>query len=116
MVVEINTGGEKVYPEEVESALRSHPDVYDALVVGVPDKKWGQRVVALVQPREGTDVPTLDDLKAHCRERIAGYKVPRALVVGPVTRTPIGKPDYVWASARAREALGIDEDKEMADQ
>ncbi len=114
--VSINTGGEKVYPEEVESALRSHPDVYDALVVGVPDKKWGQRVVALVQTREDTDVPTLDDLKAHCRERIAGYKVPRALVVGPVTRTPIGKPDYVWASARAREALGIEEDKEMADK
>ena len=114
--VSINTGGEKVYPEEVESALRSHPDVYDALVVGVPDERWGQRVVALVQPREGTDVPILDDLKAHCRTRIAGYKVPRALVVGPVTRTPIGKPDYVWASARAREALGIDEENAMADQ
>ena len=122
--VSINTGGEKVYPEEVESALRSHPDVYDALVVGVPDERWGQKVVALVEPREGADAPDLDELQAHCRTRIAGYKVPRSLVVGPVERTVIGKPDYVWAAERAAEALGIDreadgaeaEEKAMTDQ
>src|SRR5205085_6274894 len=70
--VSINSGGEKVFPEEVEGALKSHPDVFDVLVVGVPDKRWGERVAALLQPREG-EVPTLDELKEHCRSRIAGY-------------------------------------------
>ncbi len=95
--VSINSGGEKIYPEEVEQALKSHPDVFDALVVGVPDERWGQRVAAVVQPREGRS-PTLDDLGAHCRGQIAGYKVPRQLTLVPeVVRSPSGKPDYPWA-------------------
>jgi acyl-CoA synthetase (AMP-forming)/AMP-acid ligase II len=95
--VSINSGGEKVYPEEVEAALKAHPEVFDAVVVGVPDARWGQRVVAVVQPRPGTR-PTLDELSAHCHTLIAGYKVPRAVVlVDAVVRSPSGKPDYRWA-------------------
>jgi acyl-CoA synthetase (AMP-forming)/AMP-acid ligase II len=94
----INTGGEKVYPEEVEQALKSHPDVYDALVAGVPDPKWGNHVAAVVQLREGAPRPSLDDIQTHCRARLAGYKVPRQLVItDSVQRSPSGKADYRWA-------------------
>jgi acyl-CoA synthetase (AMP-forming)/AMP-acid ligase II len=93
----INTGGEKVFPEEVEEALKAHPDVFDALVIGLADDKWMQRVAAVVQPRSGAS-PTLAELQAHCRQHIAGYKVPRDLVlVVEVSRYPSGKPDYAWA-------------------
>ncbi|MBP1685881.1 MAG: acyl-CoA synthetase (AMP-forming)/AMP-acid ligase [Deltaproteobacteria bacterium] len=99
--VSINSGGEKIYPEEVEGALKSHPAVFDALVVGVPDERWGSRVAAVVQPRPGQK-PTLDELAAHCRARIAGYKIPRELhLVGQVVRAPSGKPDYRWAQQTA---------------
>ena len=95
----INTGGEKVYPEEVEAALKAHAGVFDAVVVGVPDARWGARVVAVVQARPGAEPPTLDDLDAHCRRLLAGYKVPRAVhVVNEVVRSPAGKPDYRWAA------------------
>ncbi|HEY6462684.1 MAG TPA: AMP-binding protein, partial [Polyangiaceae bacterium] len=98
----INTGGEKVFPEEVESALKAHPGVADAVVVGIPDEKWGQRVAAVVQSRPGADV-TLAALDAHCRTRIAGYKVPRQLaLVDTLVRHPSGKPDYRWAAEAAR--------------
>jgi acyl-CoA synthetase (AMP-forming)/AMP-acid ligase II len=98
----INTGGEKVFPEEVEAALKAHPGVADAVVVGVPDEKWGSRVAAVVQARAGADV-TLASLDAHCRTRIAGYKVPRQLaLVGELVRHPSGKPDYRWAAEAAR--------------
>ena len=104
--VSINTGGEKVFPEEVEAALKSHPSVYDAVVVGVPDERWGERVVAVVEPVEG-ETPTLDDLAAHCRASIAGYKVPRDLVlVAQVVRSPVGKADYPWAKRTALDAPG----------
>ena len=97
----INTGGEKVYPEEVEEALKAHPAIYDALVVGVPDDRWGERVVAVVQPRAGQR-PTLDDIATHCRMSLAGYKVPRALtLVEQVKRSPSGKADYRWAKDTA---------------
>jgi 3-oxocholest-4-en-26-oate---CoA ligase len=97
----INTGGEKVYPEEVEEALKSHPDVYDALVVGVPDERWGERVVAVVQPR-GDARPTVEEIGQHCRGTIAGYKVPRAVTyVQAVKRSPAGKADYRWAKDTA---------------
>ena len=100
----INSGGEKVFPEEVEAAVKSHPAVYDALVVGVPDDRWGQRVAAVVQPRTGM-APTLESVQAHCRTKIAGYKVPRELhVVGLVERSPSGKPDYPWAERVATGA------------
>jgi len=93
----INSGGEKVYPEEVEMALKAHPAIYDAVVVGVPDERWGERVAAVVQPRAGTTL-TLADIQEHARTRVAGYKVPRELhVVDEVRRQPSGKPDYPWA-------------------
>jgi acyl-CoA synthetase (AMP-forming)/AMP-acid ligase II len=95
--VSINTGGEKVYPEEVEAALKGHPEVFDALVVGVPDERYGQHVAAVVAPRSGKR-PTLADLDAFVRKDIAGYKVPRSLwLVDEVKRSPAGKPDYTWA-------------------
>jgi 3-oxocholest-4-en-26-oate---CoA ligase len=98
----INTGGEKVFPEEVEGVLKSHPDVYDVVVVGAPDERWGQRVTALVEPRQGP-TPTLEALAEHCRGHLAGYKIPRALVVvDKVVRSPAGKADYRWA----REVAG----------
>jgi 3-oxocholest-4-en-26-oate---CoA ligase len=100
----INSGGEKIFPEEVEAALKAHADVLDAVVVGVPDERWGQRVAAIVQPRAGKEL-TLDLLEAHCRTRIAGYKVPRQLkVVDEIARHPSGKPDYRWAAAVATGA------------
>jgi 3-oxocholest-4-en-26-oate---CoA ligase len=97
----INTGGEKVFPEEVEAVLKSHPDVFDAIVVGVPDSRFGEAVAAVVAPREGTS-PTLDMLAEHSRDALAGYKVPRHLVlVDEVERTPAGKPNYRWAKKLA---------------
>jgi acyl-CoA synthetase (AMP-forming)/AMP-acid ligase II len=97
----VNTGGEKVFPEEVEGALKSHPDVFDALVVGMPDERLGQRVGAVIQPREGAEL----DLKAldeHVRTKVAGYKVPRSVwIVDEVRRQPSGKPDYPWAKSHA---------------
>jgi acyl-CoA synthetase (AMP-forming)/AMP-acid ligase II len=96
----INSGGEKIFPEEVESAVRSHPDVMDAIVCGAPDERWGQTVAAIVQPRAGHTAPSLEALQAHCRDFVAGYKVPRRLfVVDAVERSPSGKPDYQWAAA-----------------
>jgi acyl-CoA synthetase (AMP-forming)/AMP-acid ligase II len=101
----INSGGEKIYPEEVEAALKAHPNVFDALVVGVDDARWGQKVTAVVQPRSGATV-TLDDLTEHCRSRIAGYKVPREiLVVDVMPRQPSGKPDYPRAKKLMEAAL-----------
>jgi len=98
----INTGGEKVYPEEVEAVLKAHPHVADALVVGAPDERWGERVVAVVQPAPDAPAPALDELRAHCRSRLADYKAPRALfLVDQVERSPSGKPDYRWAKAIA---------------
>ncbi|CQD04426.1 acyl-CoA synthetase [Mycobacterium europaeum] len=95
--VSINSGGEKIYPEEVEAALKGHPDVFDALVVGVPDPRYGQHVAAVVAPRPGAR-PTLAELDRFVRSEIAGYKVPRSLwLVDEVKRSPAGKPDYRWA-------------------
>ncbi|MFE2014403.1 acyl-CoA synthetase [Streptomyces sp. NPDC059491] len=101
----INTGGEKVYPEEVEQALKSHPDVYDALVAGVPDARWGNHVAAVVQLRPDAPALDLESLQTHCRSRLAGYKVPRQLVLADrIQRSPSGKADYRWARAVAVEA------------
>ncbi|ATW47009.1 acyl-CoA synthetase [Streptomyces peucetius] len=103
----INTGGEKVYPEEVEQALKAHPDVYDALVAGVPDRTWGNQVAAVVQLRKGVPAPSLDAIRSHCRSRLAGYKIPRQLVIAEeIRRSPSGKADYRWARAVASEAAG----------
>jgi acyl-CoA synthetase (AMP-forming)/AMP-acid ligase II len=93
----VNTGGEKVYPEEVEGALKSHPDVFDALVLGVPDERLGQRVAAIVELRPGA-APDVAGLEAHVRTQIAGYKVPRSIwLVESIGRTVSGKADYRWA-------------------
>ncbi|EGX55460.1 acyl-CoA synthetase [Streptomyces zinciresistens K42] len=101
----INTGGEKVYPEEVEQALKSHPDVYDALVAGVPDARWGHHVAAVVALRPGAAAPSLADVQAHCRALLAGYKIPRRLVITDVVRrSPSGKADYRWAREVAASA------------
>lgn len=95
--VTINSGGEKVHPEEVEAALVEHPAVLDAVVVGLPDQRWGERVAAVVAARPGAAVET-GALAAHCRERIADFKVPReVVVVDQVRRSESGKPDHDWA-------------------
>lgn len=99
----INSGGEKIYPEEVEAALKGHPDVFDALVVGVPDERYGNCVAAVVHRREGTN-PTLAELDTFVRSEIAGYKVPRKIWwVDGIQRTPAGKPDYRWAKDQTEE-------------
>ena len=93
----VNTGGEKVYPEEVEGALKSHPDVFDSLVIGVPDDRFGQRVAALIQLRPGS-VAGQAALDAQVRGLLAGCKVPRTVwFVHSVGRTVSGKADYGWA-------------------
>jgi acyl-CoA synthetase (AMP-forming)/AMP-acid ligase II len=104
----VNTGGEKVFPEEVESALMSHPDVFDVLVIGVPDERLGQRVAAVVQPRPGA-TPRAADLIEHARVEIAGYKVPRSIwLVDQIQRTVTGKADYRWANEYAASHPGDD--------
>jgi acyl-CoA synthetase (AMP-forming)/AMP-acid ligase II len=114
--VSINSGGEKIYPEEVEAALKSHPAVYDATVVGTPDERWGERVSAVLQLRAGASVD-LADVQAHCRTKIAGYKVPRQLhVVDEVVRSPSGKPDYQWARQLATSRPPDQEDRPAAAQ
>jgi acyl-CoA synthetase (AMP-forming)/AMP-acid ligase II len=91
----INTGGEKVYPEEVEAVLKTCAGVDDAVVVGAPDSQWGEQVVAIIA---SSDPPSLKTLQSHCRAQLAGYKVPRALhVVDQIARTDAGKADYAWA-------------------
>jgi acyl-CoA synthetase (AMP-forming)/AMP-acid ligase II len=102
----ISTGGEKVYPEEVEVVLKAHPAVFDAVVVGVPDERWGERVVALVQTRAGMKLDRRA-LVSHARSHLASYKVPREVMdVHQVVRSPSGKPDYRWARITAIDGLG----------
>jgi fatty-acyl-CoA synthase len=93
----INTGGEKVFAEEVEQVLKQHPAVYDVLVVGRPDERWGQEVVAVASVRPGMTLD-LEDLRTLAAEHLARYKLPKALVTcDVVSRSPSGKPDYGWA-------------------
>jgi fatty-acyl-CoA synthase len=97
----INTGGEKVFAEEVETALKTHPGVLDAVVCGRPSPRWGEEVVAVVQLRPGV-VASDDELRAAAADHIARYKLPRAIVrVDRVVRAPSGKADYRWARAQA---------------
>ncbi|MCU1538458.1 MAG: Long-chain-fatty-acid--CoA ligase FadD19, partial [Humibacillus sp.] len=100
----VNTGGEKVYPEEVEMAIKAHPAVYDCLVVGLPDDKYGQTVAAVVQPREGQTVE-LDELRTFLRTSLSGYKLPRHLtVVSEIPRNATGKAQYPRAKELALES------------
>ena len=101
----INSGGEKVYPEEVEEAVRHYEGVEDVLVVGVPDERWGQKVVAVVRPTAGLGFDRAE-LDRVCRAKLAGYKVPRAVVVvDEIRRSPAGKADYTWAKKIAAQQL-----------
>jgi acyl-CoA synthetase (AMP-forming)/AMP-acid ligase II len=103
--VTINTGGEKVFAEEVEQALKRHPAVFDAVVVGRPSERWGQEVVAVVQVRPDVPPASDDDLRAAAAEHLARYKLPKAFVRVPlVERSPSGKPDYRWAAEAAQAA------------
>ena len=105
--VSINSGGEKIFPEEVEAALKSHPAVFDCLVVGVPDDRFGQRVAAVVQWRDDQDAG-LDELVQQARTLVAGYKVPRELhSVDTIVRSPAGKPDYRWAKEIAESGRNL---------
>ena len=98
--VTINTGGEKVFAEEVEQALKRHPAVFDAVVVGRPSERWGQEVVAVVQLRTDGPEPTDDELRATASAHLARYKLPKDFVrVDQVERSPSGKPDYRWAAS-----------------
>jgi len=100
----INTGGEKVFAEEVEHALKHHPAVFDAVVVGTPHERWGQQVTAVVRLREGAKVSE-DELRSAAGEHLAPYKVPKVFVfVDEITRSPSGKADYRWAKATAEAA------------
>jgi len=102
----INTGGEKVFAEEVEQALKRHPAVYDAVVTGTPDERWGEQVTAVVALRPGVRV-TEDELRDAAAEVLARYKLPKAFVfVDAVVRAPSGKPDYRWAKATATRGVG----------
>lgn len=99
----INTGGEKVYPEEVEEAARRYQSVQDVVVVGLADERWGSKVAAVVQVRQGHEFD-LQEFKKVCRANLSGYKVPRAVYVAPeVKRSPAGKADYRWAKAFAAD-------------
>ncbi len=103
----INTAGEKVFPEEVEETLKTHPSVEDALVLGVPDDKWGQAITGVVKLAPGA---AFDEaaLRAHVRASLAGYKTPKRVIVAGVNlRAPNGKADYKSASEFARKELGI---------
>ena len=105
--VSINSGGEKIYPEEVEQALKHHPSVYDAVVVGTPNDRFGQQVTAVVQARAG-EVPPEAELIEFCAHHLARYKLPKAvLYVDEMVRSPSGKADYRWAAKLAFERLGI---------
>ncbi|WP_195210242.1 AMP-binding protein [Actinomarinicola tropica] len=107
----INSGGEKIHPEEVEAALREHPSVYDAVVVGVPDERWGERVTAVVSTRFGPEVGAhdlADELAEHCRSRLADFKAPRSVViVDAVPRLDSGKSDRSRARELAVRAAGV---------
>ena len=112
----INTGGEKVYPEEVEAAIKAHPDVYDTLVVGIPDERYGQAVAAVVEPRPGATIE-LEGLRTFLRAHLSGYKLPRALtVVDEVPRNATGKAQYPKAKeiALATQATATEQDPEGA--
>ena len=105
--VSINSGGEKIFPEEVEMALKAHPNIFDCLVVGVKDDRWGQKVVAVIQRRENDEL-SLNDIKDAASKYIASYKMPKEIVFSElIERAPSGKPNYQWAQEFANSKLKI---------
>jgi fatty-acyl-CoA synthase len=103
----INTGGEKVFPEEVEEVLKTHEAIRDAVAVGVPDEKFGEAITAVVEPEPGVEVEAADVI-AHVKSRLAGYKAPKHVVqVDTIGRAPNGKVDYKRLKAHAAEVLGV---------
>ena len=105
--VSINSGGEKIFPEEVEMALKAHPNIFDCLVVGVKDDRWGQKVVAVIQRREDIEM-SLEEIKEVASKYIASYKMPKAIVFSElIERAPSGKPNYQWAQKYANSELLI---------
>jgi 3-oxocholest-4-en-26-oate---CoA ligase len=103
----INSGGEKIFPEEVEEAIKRHPHVDDCYVLGLPDERFGQRVVAVVGASPGT-APTSDEIRAFLRSSLSHFKVPKDVVIrGAIQRAPNGKADYQWALTAALESLEI---------
>ncbi len=104
----INSGGEKIFPEEVEEALKTHGAVHDAVVVGVPHPTYGEQIVAVIEPVDGTDVPGEAELIGHVKERLAHYKAPRRVrAVGTIGRAPNGKVDYKRHRAESIDELGL---------
>ena len=123
MVKPIKTGGENVFPDEVEAVLRYHPSVADAAVVGVPDRLLGERLVALVQPAPGEAGPTVEDLTLFCRARLVGYRVPRSVIeVGEIKRlasdglTKASIADQLGVSQRSVFRVLSKESRQPADQ
>ena len=103
----INSGGEKIFPEEVEQALKAHDKVYDTLVVATPHERWGSQVTAVISVR-GDVMPSLEEVQEEARKHISGYKVPRELhIAAEISRLPNGKPDYKWAKAFALSKEGL---------
>ena len=108
--VSINSGGEKIFPEEVEMALKAHPNVFDCLVVGVADETWGQKVVAVIQRRDSSSL-SLADLKETSAKYIASYKMPKEIIFSDlIERAPSGKPNYQWAQNYANTRVNSDEE------
>jgi acyl-CoA synthetase (AMP-forming)/AMP-acid ligase II len=98
----INSGGEKIYPEEVEMAIKAHPDVYDTLVAATPDERFGSCVTALIQLKKGAAQPSMESIHDACKTHIARYKLPRRIYfVDSIKRAPSGKADYRWAKDEA---------------
>ncbi len=101
--VTVNSGGEKIFVEEVERAIAGHPDVADVVVTGRPSERWGQEVVAVVQLVEGS-VPSSESIVAEASEHIARYKLPKDVIfVDQIQRSPSGKADYRWAAEQAEK-------------
>jgi fatty-acyl-CoA synthase len=105
----INTGGEKVFPEEVEECVKTHVSVRDAVAVGIPDKRFGETICAVVEAEPGHE-PDLGTLSDHVKSRLAAYKAPRnVVVVSTIGRAPNGKVDYKRLKKHAMDTLGVAE-------
>ena len=101
----INSAGEKIYPEEVEEAIKKNDDVFDCLVVGMPDEKFGQKIIAVVSTVNDKKLEEMD-LIENTRKKIAGYKLPKTILfTDEVQRAPNGKANYKWAKSFAAEKL-----------